>query len=49
MDNNIKNEIINNIEFAKEDDVPLEEFVEDYQYVSEEDKKEIEKLYNESQ
>jgi hypothetical protein len=42
------NEIINNIEFAKEDDVPLEEFVEDYQYVSEEDKKEIEKLYNES-
>lgn len=43
------NEIISNIEFAKEDDVSLEEFILDYNYVTEEDKKEIEKLYNESQ
>jgi len=42
------NEIINNIEFAKEDDVSLEDFMLDYDYVTEEDKKEIEKLYNES-
>jgi len=42
------NEIINNIEFAKEDDVSLENFILDYGYVNEEDKKEIEKLYNES-
>lgn len=43
------NEVINNIEFAKEDNVSLEEFILDYDYVTEEDKKEIEKLYNESQ
>lgn len=36
------------IEYAKEDGQSVEEFLEEYSYISEEDKQELTKMYNES-
>ena len=36
------------IEYAKEEEKSVEEFMEDYEYLSEEDKQELIKMYNES-